>query len=374
MKITVLGRGNAGVLTALHYSAYTQNFDNPVEVELIHDSEINPVPVGQATNLVVPQVMWDCLGTSFTNLKDFSFTEKTGIMFENWGKKNKEIWHPFPIGTFAFHFDPNQFQTYILNNLKNVKIKDEHIPNYDKIDSDYIFDCRGTPKNLSNYKKLVNPLNHVLLSKLPPEKDYVKWTRTIATPDGWCFYIPLKDKISLGYNFNSKITSIKKAKENFKKLLGVEEIHNHFPYKQYVAKEPIIDDRVILNGNRLFFLEPLEATAVCSYVKWNQQIWEWIINKKSSPQKAKIWLYEYMNQIQSFILYHYKNGSTYNTKFWKESNKLYKKNKDPELEDIIKYVKDKDYDYIRNIHDYPNHFKPYAQWQPWNIKLWADNV
>ena len=51
-----------------------------------------------------------------------------------------------------------------------------------------------------------------------------------------------------------------------------------------------------------------------------------------------------------------------------------RKNKDSELEDIIKYVKDKDYDYIRNIHDYPNHFKPYAQWQPWNIKLWADNV
>ena len=90
MKITVLGRGNAGVLTALHYSAYTQHFDNPVEVELIHDSEINPVPVGQATNLVVPILMWDTIGTSFTNLKDFSFTEKTGIMFENWGRKIKK--------------------------------------------------------------------------------------------------------------------------------------------------------------------------------------------------------------------------------------------------------------------------------------------
>ena len=83
---------------------------------------------------------------------------------------------------------------------------------------------------------------------------------------------------------------------------------------------------------------------------------------------------EYMNQIQSFILYHHKNGSTFNTRFWKEANKLYKKNKDSELEDIIKYVKNNDYDYIRNIHDYPNHFKPYAQWQPWNIKLWVDNV
>jgi hypothetical protein len=276
MKITVLGKGNAGVLTALHYSRYTRYLNNPVEVELIHDNEISPVPVGQATNLTVPILMWDTIGTSFTNLKDFSFTEKTGIMFENWGKKNKDI--------------------------------------------------------------------------------------------------PLKDKISLGYNFNSKITSVKKAKENFKELLGVEEIHNHFPYKQYLAKEPIIDNRIILNGNRLFFLEPLEATAVCSYVKWNQTIWEWIINKRQSPEQAKQWLVDYMLKIQSFILYHYKDGSIYNTKFWKESKKLYEKNKEPKLESIVKYVKNKDYDYIRNIHDFKDHFEPYAQWQPWNIKLWVDNI
>ena len=43
----------------------------------------------------------------------------------------------------------------------------------------------------------------------------------------------LKDRISLGYNFNSGITSIEKAKENFKKYLDVDEIHNDFSYKQY---------------------------------------------------------------------------------------------------------------------------------------------
>jgi len=374
MKITVLGRGNAGVLTALHYSKYTRYLNNPVEVELIHDNEISPVPVGQATNLVVPQVLWDTLGTSFTSFKDLNFTEKTGIMYENWGKKNKNIWHPFPVGKSAFHFEPKQFQDYIINSLKEVKVKNQNISYYDKIDSDYIFDCRGTPKDFSNYHELINPLNHVLLSKLPPERDYVKWTRTIATPDGWCFYIPLKDKISLGYNFNNKITSIKKAKENFKELLGVEEIHNHFPYKQYVAKEPIIDNRVILNGNRLFFLEPLEATAVCSYIKWNQMIWEWIINKKGTPLEAKTWLSNFVFQVQSFILYHYKDGSIYNTKFWKENKKLYKKHNDLKLDEIVNYVKDKDYDYIRNTNDFEYHAREYGTWQAWNIKLWVDNV
>ena len=50
------------------------------------------------------------------------------------------------------------------------------------------------------------------------------------------------------------------------------------------------------------------------------------------------------------------------------------KNKEPKLESIVKYVKDNEYDYIRNTNDFKNHYETYAQWQPWNIKLWVDNV
>ena len=45
------------------------------------------------------------------------------------------------------------------------------------------------------------------------------------------------------------------------------EITTHINYKNYVARNPIVDDKIFLNGNRLFFLEPLESTAAQAYVE-----------------------------------------------------------------------------------------------------------
>ena len=41
MKITILGRGNAGCFTALHYGYYTRNLEN-IFIELIYDPDISP--------------------------------------------------------------------------------------------------------------------------------------------------------------------------------------------------------------------------------------------------------------------------------------------------------------------------------------------
>ena len=47
MKVSILGAGNAGCFTAVHYAFFTQQHD--VEIELIHNPDIKPEPVGQAT-------------------------------------------------------------------------------------------------------------------------------------------------------------------------------------------------------------------------------------------------------------------------------------------------------------------------------------
>ena len=47
MKIVIIGGGNGGVWTALHYAYYTRNHNN-IEIELIYDPEIDSFPVGQA--------------------------------------------------------------------------------------------------------------------------------------------------------------------------------------------------------------------------------------------------------------------------------------------------------------------------------------
>ena len=50
MKVSIVGAGNAGVFTALYYSWYGRKKD--LEVELIHDPNIPPEEVGQATLLL----------------------------------------------------------------------------------------------------------------------------------------------------------------------------------------------------------------------------------------------------------------------------------------------------------------------------------
>jgi len=369
MKITILGAGNAGCVSLLHFYYYQNFINEKLELELIYDKNIDPVPVGQGTNLTVSELVWRSLGINILSKKSFSFTVKHGIMYENWGKKKKDFFHPFPFGLYAYHQEPAEFQKFVLENVKNVKIIDTGLKKYSDIDSDFIIDCTGTPKSLKNYETLVNPLNHVLLSTLPVE-DY-DYTKTTATPDGWCFQIPLKDKVSLGYNFNSKITTIKKAEKNFKDIFGVTQVHKHFEFKQYIAKEPISkDERVCLNGNKLFFLEPLEATAIGSYIFVCKFLFDYLFLNNFNKDQANNAIKEYMYKIERFILLHYANGSKYNTKFWTHAKGLYSKNKNTSMLEFVELSKNFNEEYGRN----PSHHQEYAQWPTWSVKMWHDYV
>mgnify|MGYP003125499669 CR=1 FL=1 len=368
MKITILGRGNAGCISAMHLAYYRKFIDSKVEIDLIYDSKIPPVPTGQGTALDFPFKLFENFGSDILNI--FPHTIKSGIMYENWNKKNKKFFHPFPVGSYGLHIEPKAFQDYVCSNLKvNFKEKDENIENYDEIDSDYIIDCRGKPKSLDKYNKLVNPLNCALLSELPAKENDVKWTKATAHPNGWCFYIPLPTKTSLGYLFNSNITSIEEAEKNFKEIFGVKKINKVFPFNQYIAKEPIIDRRILLNGNKLFFLEPLEATAMASYNFTIKCYFEYIFYG-ANTMTTKLKIIDYVNKVQNFILWQYKNNTSYDSEFWKYASKLYKKHDKDDIEKMLAIIKDmSEEDNRKSIKD--NDY--YAQWQKWNFKVFYDN-
>lgn len=363
MKVTILGRGNAGCISAMKFAYYRKFVDTPVEIELIYDSNIPPVPTGQGTGIDFPKILFQNFGSNI--LDNFPHTIKSGIMYENWSKKNKKFFHPFPLGSYALHIEPKEFQNYVCSNLKiNFKERDENIKNYDEIDADYIIDCRGTPTNLDDYIKLKNPLNCALLSELPAKQNDVKWTRAVAHPNGWCFYIPLPSKTSLGYLFNNEITTVEEAEKNFKEMFGVEKINNVFPFKQYVAKEPIINKRILLNGNKLFFLEPLEATAMSVYNTVSKFYFDSIFeNVNFTITKLKI--HNFITQVQDFILWQYEKNTFYNTNFWNYASDLYKKHSKEELEKIINIIKDMLEEDVRKSMTSYNY---YGTWQKWNIK------
>ena len=376
MKITVLGRGNAGCLTALYYSYYTRN-QKDIHIELIHDPDIPPEKVGQATVLEPPGLLWKALGINWYD-NPIDATPKLGILYENWGKKNHKFFHPFPLNDITLHYTPSKLQDVILES-EYFNVEEKHINDYNQIDSDFIFDCRGRHTNKQDdYYNLINPVNSVLLGESNSKECDINWTRAVATPDGWTFVIPkTTQNTSYGYLYNDKITSTEEASANFEKLFdfskGEIEKKTSLKFNNYIAKRPIIDDRIILGGNRLFFLEPLEATAIQAYLFWAQRTFWWIIDKRSNPNFATQELYKYTTQLQNFILWHYVFGSKYNTPFWRYAQEF--TINDDEFHKIVFAIKKFSLiDIIDDRIDIGVSPHGYGQWMPWSFKNWYEGM
>ena len=323
MKITVVGAGNGGCLTALHLGWYTRQ-QNYIEVELIYNPDIHPEPVGQATLLELPSLLWGSLGFNWYD-NPIHATFKSGILYENWGRKKDKHFHEFPSHYMAMHFCPWELQDYILKS-GYFKVTESSVLDINKIDADYIIDCRGKPKDFSNYDTLDNPLNSCILSK--PNWDTAKnpWSRHVATPDGWTFVIPTDEsspshKNCVGYCYNSDITSKEDAEKNMLDMFDVS-VTKHIQFNNYIAKEPIIDNRIFLNGNRLFFLDPLESNSSAVYIQWARTIMDTIIYNEMTQKEASTVIKTMIHRIKNFIIWHYQSGSKYDTSFWNYAKTL----------------------------------------------------
>ena len=143
-----------------------------------------------------------------------------------------------------------------------------------------------------------------------------------------------------------------------------------------MVKNPIIDDRIFLNGNKLFFLEPLEATAMTCYLFWTRQIYSLIIDKDITTKIAIKKLHKFLNEVQNFISWHYVYGSKYDTPFWKQA----------QYDALLKFENRDDYfDIIYNLIQNENlveciskseeeNWVDYGQWPMANFKHWYDGM
>ena len=198
-KIAVVGGGNAGCFTAL-YCAWRGKQTNS-EVELIYNPNIPPEKVGQATVLEPPGLLWATTGFNWYN-NNINATMKSGILYEGWGKVNKKVFAPFPSDSMAMHYCPWEMQKSILQS-GHFKVTEGDVDPED-VDADFVFDCRGKPKDFLEYEELKNPTNACILGE--PNWNTAKnpWSRHVATPDGWAFVIPTRKKspshqYSVGY-------------------------------------------------------------------------------------------------------------------------------------------------------------------------------
>ena len=383
MKITVVGAGNAGCLSALHLGWFTRKFDN-VEIELVYNPSIPAEPVGQATILDPPRLLYSATPWNWYNNKIHA-TVKTGVLYEGWGKTNDEVFHQFPADRVAIHYCPTTMQEWVVKS-EFFTTKEQGVEDIESIDSDYIIDCRGKPNDLSGYGQLLNPINACITGEPRWNTDH-PWTRSVATRDGWAFVIPAKKeapafKNSIGYLYNNSITTTEEAEINFKDQFDVN-VSRFLTFNNYIAKEPVIDDRIFLNGNRLFFLEPLEATALQTYLYMVRLITDAIIykdvNDHSKPIKTmkevKDDIISFIKKSEKFILWHYQYGSKYDTIFWKYAKSLPFK-KDDEFNSFLDYSNDSSWYDLKPI-EYdgdPAASETYGIWNPYSFKNWYSGM
>ena len=92
-KIAIVGAGNAGCITALHFYKHLRDSGDleKFEITMYHSPDNHPIEkVGQGTTLTIPQLIADTLNMNWHN-NPIGATFKSGILYEGWGKKQTWI-------------------------------------------------------------------------------------------------------------------------------------------------------------------------------------------------------------------------------------------------------------------------------------------
>lgn len=315
-KITILGAGTAGCLTATAFI----NLNKKYNIELIYDPNTPTSSVGEATNYAVANFLSVIYNFNEKDLIECKGTRKFGIQKNNWGIEN--YFHPFIFSNYAFHLDSKEFQKLILSKLsKVITVKKQFIDDIKDIKSDYIIDCRGKYED-SEVEILDNiAVNASYTTQCFWDKPKFEHTLTIARPYGWVFGVPLQDRCSIGYLFNSNINNVAEVKEDVKEIfkefsLNPSEKTKLINFKSYYRKNNF-NGNIFYNGNSSFFTEPLEATTFDMQIQNAFLIKQCIEQGSALNRSAQIAFEEEIKNQIAMISIHYLNNKNYNTDFWK---------------------------------------------------------
>ena len=141
----------------------------------------------------------------------------------------------------------------------------------------------------------------------------------------------------------------------------MEEINGELEFENYLIKDIFVGERTMLNGNKAFFLEPLEATATDCYINICKHMWDYItqiptaIDKKQTNWSVK----RVAKEVENYILWHYQFGSKYDSPFW----------------DYAKSLPFHPDDKFRKMMKLPNDsLAAYGNWTPRFFNKWRENT
>jgi hypothetical protein len=346
-SLAVIGVGSAGILGLSHFCSV---LDNTWDIVSIYNPDIKIIGIGESTNPAFIQNIE--YGLNFSMLDDIDKldgTYKFATRYIDW--KEHYIDSPLLEGRSAIHFNNFKLKDFAFERLnllwpEKFKVIEGNVDYVDNIidDSlqssgvcvivdgdtyhfDYVIDCRGFPKDYTDYHICDKmPVNHCLVHNIEKPGNW-NYTGHRATVDGWMFEIPLTTRQSYGYLFNDKITNIETAKINFSKLIDVpiDQLNNiEYAFKSYYTKEAV-DGRIFKSGNRFGFFEPMSATSMYMYSRLNalyeKHIFAMENNNLESILQTNVDAVYLARKLHDLICFFYHGGSKHDTDFWKMATK-----------------------------------------------------
>ncbi len=332
IKIAVIGAGTVGVLSVIHFLGYTEN----VQVTCIHNPKKKILGIGESSTVAMPTLLWETLNFNpeFDG-QELQFTFKTGVYYKNWRKDS--FVSPIMPPSYAIHFDnfklaevvfkhvylkyKNRFNELNID-IKSLKQDKNKVTINEQHTYDYVIDCRGFPKDYSNYKKVKLPINHCLVNGVEEPGNW-NFTYHIAHKNGWMFGIPLKKRQGFGYLYNDNITSkndaINDFSQYFKNNFNKDNLRE-YKFESYKAKN-YINNRIMLNGNKALFYEPIEAISGLFYDYLNRIYFDHIFKNVSINESNNL-AHDLAKRYENFISYIYHGGSMHESDFWKYASNL----------------------------------------------------
>jgi len=322
MKIAVIGRGTSSIITTLVCLSRGHS------VEIFYDPQTPPVDVGESTTPHIGNLIFKTLDICVGELVDRDICAfKNGNYFLDWGV-GKPFKHHF-FNETAFQFNTIKFNQHLHSILKEngviyhpVRIDEySYLFNERKvlingIKYDFLISCSGWKESDEYISPPIETVNSAILFQKNHIEDPL-YTAHRATEDGYQFELPFpkKNSSNCGYLFNRKYCDPNQILEKMK--LEYPDCRKIEWNPQY-SKKLIQNELEAYNGNRLFFVEPLQALTLRFYEVFAHYICDFVENT-SYKCFAESNL-SYMRRMYSYfetLSYHYKFGSIYESSFWK---------------------------------------------------------
>jgi tryptophan halogenase len=330
-QIGVIGVGSAGIVSIAHIIPW---LSNEWDVVSIYDPSIKILGIGEST---MPNFVQSVqLGIAFDIVDDLNKldgTIKFGTKYKKW--REQEWVNPFFGASYAVHFNnfkfkelaferfktlwPNKFKVIegkvdnVVGSMKSVKVT----INGQVEQFDYVIDCRGFPETYEDYNvSNCTTVNHCLIYSTDPNNSE-PFTEHVAMEHGWMFGIPLTSRNTYGYLYNDTVANKDDILADMSKYFKTDIVNQaEYQFKSYYAKK-IFSNRVLKNGNRALFFEPLSANSIYAYT----QICELFVNHLQNPQQTSEnevnkGFIDVAKDIEDFISFLYLGGSTHDTAFW----------------------------------------------------------